>query len=132
MTFGPHTITVVQRGWDGSTRDRHNNPVISELGTFTLAGCFVQQQGADEDTEARESDVSRWVVFAPPPTAPDKVGHIDHIRIEAEAISVDPDPDQVGEAEPYATFSQVGEPDNLAHIDGTRHHLELILERVQL
>lgn len=132
MTFGPHTITVVQRGWDGTTRDRQNNPVISELGTFTIAGCFVQQQGADEDTEGRETDVSRWVVIGPPPSGGNRVGHIDHVRIEAATIAVDPDPDQAGEPSPYATFRQVGEPDNLAHITGTQHHLELILERVQL
>lgn len=127
MSFGPHTLTIVNRGWDGSTRDRQNNPVITELGTFQIAGAFVQQQGADEDLEARETDVSRWVAIAPAPTSPNKVGHIDHVRVAADTIHVDPDPGQT-----FATFRQVGEPDALDHIDGTFHHLELILERVKL
>jgi hypothetical protein len=127
LSFGPHTITILQRGWDGSTRDRQNNPVITQLGTFSIAGCFVQQQGADEDTEGRETDVSRWVAICPPPAGGASVGHIDHVRVTAADIHVDPDP-----GETFATFRQVGEPDALDHIDGSFHHLELVLERVQL
>lgn len=125
MSFGPHTVTIVPREWDGNARDRQNNPVITEGTPFAIAGCFVQQQSAAEDEDARETDVSRWVAICPPGSG--SVGHIDHVRVPAASVHVDPDPGQT-----YATFRQIGEPDALDHVDGTFHHLELILERVQL
>lgn len=125
MTFGPHTVTVVQRGWDGSTRDRQNNPVITETGTFQLTGCWLQQRQTLEDEEGRETTLTGWVLFAPPPPQP--IGHIDRFRIEAGSVNVDPDPGQT-----YATFEQEGHPDTLQHATGADHHLELILQRVEL
>lgn len=125
MSFGPLTVTVVRRGWDGSTRDRQNNPVVSELGTFDLEGCLLQQVAASEDLDARETATTQWVLFAPPP--PQAVGHIDQVRIDATAAKTTADPGQS-----YATFEQVGHPDHAGHIDGTTHHLELTLQRIQL
>lgn len=127
MSFGPHTVTVVNRGWDGTTRDRHNNPVVAQLGTFALTGCWLQQLRSDEHLEARESTVTLWTLFAPPLGAGEAIGHIDHFRIQADTVGVEPD-----EGKTYATFEQDGEPDRLGHIDGNPHHFELILRRVQL
>lgn len=127
MTFGPHTVTVVSRGWDGNTRDRHNNPVVSELETFELTGCFLQQRNTDETLDARESTETTWVLFAPPLPAGKTLGHIDHFRVDASTVPTTPDAGQT-----FATFEQDGHPDQLQHIDGTVHHLELILRRVQL
>lgn len=124
MSFGPHTITKVPRGWDGSTRDAENNPVITDGTPVPITGCFVQQMSAEEYLEARESGVSRWVVFVPPGNT---FGLIDHVRIAAAVAHTDPDP-----GESYATFRVAGDPDGLDHIDGSFHHFELILERVQL
>ena len=125
MSFGPHSVTVVRRGWNGTTRDRQNNPVISELGTFALTGCWLQQRVAAEDEEGRESAETQWVLFAPPP--PQAVGHIDHFRVTAATVDVEPDAGQT-----YATFEQDGHPDTLQHADGAVHHLELILKRSEL
>jgi hypothetical protein len=124
--FGPLTVTVVERGaGDPVQRDRHNNPVIAELGTFTIDGCNLQQRSGDEELDARDTTVTTWVLFAPPPSKP--INAIDRFRVDAAAAFVEPDPGQS-----YATFEVFGEPDVLAHIDGAAHHLELILTRVAL
>lgn len=121
--FGPLTVTIVHRG--AGARDVHNNPTIIETGTEVLTGCNLQQLRSEEYREARESSVTNWVLFAPAPTT--KIGLIDHFRIDATAAHVEPDTGQT-----YATFTQDGEPDVLDNLDGTTHHLELILRRVQL
>lgn len=125
MTFGPLTVTVVRRGWDGTTRDRHNNPVVSTLGTFTLEGCNLQQRASDERLDARDTTVTTWTLFAPPPSQ--TMGPEDQVRIPAAAAHVAADPGQT-----YATFDLDGHPDQLDHIDGVGHHLELTLRRARL
>lgn len=121
--FGPLTVTLVHRG-EGD-RDAHNNPTVVVTGTEALAGCNLQQMQSDEDLDARESSVTRWVLFAPAPAT--RVGLIDQFRVPAADANLEPD-----EGQNYATLEQDGEPDYLQHIDGTTHHLELILRRVQL
>jgi len=121
--FGPLSVTVVHRG--EGPRDAHNNPTIIETGTEELTGCNLQQMRSEEYREGRESSVTNWVLFAPAPAT--KIGLIDHFRVDAAAAHVEPD-----EGETYATFTQDGEPDVLDHIDGTTHHLELVLRRVSL
>jgi hypothetical protein len=126
VSFGPLTVTVVVRGeGDPVQRDRHNNPLIEELDTFELTGCNLQQRTSDEELDARDTTVTTWVLFAPPP--PQRIKAIDRFRIDATAAAIDPDAGQS-----YATFEVFGEPDVLAHIDGVTHHLELILSRVAL
>lgn len=127
MSFGASTVTVLTRGWDGSTKDRNNNPVISVLDTYQITGCFLQQRSSDEVLEARESSETSWVLFAPAPPAGKKIGLVDHFQVDAATENLDPDPGQI-----YATLEMDGEPDYLQHIDGTLHHLELILRRVKL
>lgn len=124
MSFGPHTVTILHRG-DAGNRDAHNNPIIETLSTEQLAGCFLQQRNADEQLDGRETAVTTWLLLCPAPAT--RVSHIDHYRIDAAVAHTDPDP-----GETFATFRQFGHPDYLDHIDGTIHHLELILERVQL
>lgn len=126
ITFGATTVTVVNRA-AGATRDRQNNPIIGTVGTFDLAGCFLQQQSADEMLDGRDSADTNWILFAPPLGAGQTVGRLDQVRVDATAANTDPDTGQT-----YATFDQVGHPDTLTHIDGVTHHLELILRRVQL
>lgn len=125
--FGALTVTVLNRGWDGSTKDRHNNPVVSVLDSYDLEGCNLQQQATDETLEARESTDTLWVLFAPPVPTGKNLGHIDRFQIDAAAAFVDPD-----DGETFATFELDGHPDQLGHIDGSAHHLELILRRVNL
>lgn len=127
MTLGALTVTVVRLGWDDSTRDRQNNPVVSELETFDLVGCFLQQLASDEDTPGRESAETRWVLFAPPLPAGKSMTRRDLVRVPAAAGHLTAD-----EGQSYATLAQDGEPDQPEHIDGTVHHLELILKRAQL
>lgn len=121
--FGPLTVTVVHR--TAGAVDADNNPTVVVGSTEDLEGCNLQQMQSEEYLDARESSVTRWVLFAPAPATP--VGLIDQFRIPAAAAHVNPDPGQT-----YATFEQDGEPDVLDHIDGVTHHLELILKRVQL
>lgn len=121
--FGPHSVTVVHRG--EGPRDIHNNPTVVELSTEVLTGCNLQQMQSDEELEARESSVTRWVLFAPAPAT--RIGLIDHFRIDAASVNLEPDAGQT-----YATLAQDGEPDYLHNLDGSTHHLELIVRRVQL
>lgn len=121
--FGPHSVTVVHRG--EGPRDAHNNPTVVELSTEVLNGCNLQQMQSDEELEARESAVTRWVLFAPAPAT--RIGVIDQFRIDAASVNLEPD-----EGQTYATLEQDGEPDYLHNFDGTTHHLELILRRVHL
>lgn len=126
MTFGPHTITVVTMGWDGSTRDRQNNPVKSELATFAITGCFIQQLDTDEVLRAQESQVTRWVGIIPDPS-PNAITAEDRIRVTATTIGVEADAGQS-----YATLELDGVPDYAYHVDGTLHHIEALLRRVTL
>ena len=124
MTFGALTVTLVRR--TSSTTDRHNNPVWVDGDTEDLEGCFLQQQTTDEVRDARDSTITTWILFAPAPTGP-AITARDRIRIAAPAAHVEPDP-----GETFATFEHDGNPDVLDHIDGTTHHLELILWRARL
>ena len=125
MTFGALSVTVLHVGWDGVTRDDHNNPVAGVLSTEVLAGCNLQQRSSDELLEERATTVTSWTLFAPPPAAP--LTARDQFRIDAAAAHVEPDA-----GETFATFDLVGVPDVLDHIDGVTHHLELWLERAAL
>lgn len=131
MSLGATTVTVLERGWDGSTRDRNNNPVISVLDDYTLEGCFLQQRNSDETLDAaRDTSETTWVLFVPAGAVPDgkKIGLVDRFQVNAATENLDPDND----SGTVATFEQDGEPDHLQHIDGSVHHLELILRRVRL
>lgn len=128
MNLGPLTVTVVRRGWDGETRDRHNNKVIANLDAFEVAGCNLQQRNTDETLDARDTVDTTWVLFTPPLPEGEQIGPLDRVLIPAAAAHV-LDPDYSGDT---ATFELIGNPDQLDHIDGSAHHLELILGRVKL
>lgn len=125
MTFGPLTVTVINI--DSGAEDRYGNPARAVTGTYTLEGCNLQQRTTDEELVDRATTVTEWLLFAPPPGAGEAIRARDQIRIDATAAHVAPDAGQT-----YATFELVGEPDYLDNIDGVTHHLELVLQRVQL
>ncbi len=129
MILGALTALVINRGWDGTTRDRQNNKVVANLDSFELTGCHLQQRNSDETLDARDSVDTTWVLFTPPLGEGQTIGPLDRIQIAADAAHIHGDssyPSTVG------TFELVGNPDQLDHIDGVVHHLELIIRRVKL
>lgn len=127
IPLGNLTATIINRGWDGATRDRQNNKVVSNLDAYEVEGCHLQQLTTDETTQARDSTDTLWVLFTPPLPAGRTIGPIDRVQIEAAAAHVEPD-----YSGGFATFEMEGHPDILHHIDGTVHHAELILRKVKL
>lgn len=125
MTFGHATATVHKIGPDGV--DRRNNPVQTILETFDLVGCRLDQVNSSEFLDGRESIVTRWVLFGPPPPAGKTIGPLDRITIPAVDARTDPDP-----GETFTTFQLDGQPDHLDHIDGQVHHLEVVLKLAAL
>lgn len=124
MILGPLTVTVVNRGWDGATRDRHNNPVVSDLGSFPLTGCHLQQRSSAEDTDSRDSVDTMWLLLAPPIEPPQTISPLDRVVVDAEQA-------HVPGSGPVA-FEIEGTPDLLDAGDGSVHHLELVLRAVKL
>jgi hypothetical protein len=123
--LGPLTVTVVNI--DGDTRDRYGNPTITITKTYDLTGCNLQQKTTDELIDGNATTVTEWLLFTPDPEA-EVIRARDLIRIDPAALAhVAPDA-----GETYATFDLMGEPDFLDNIDGTIHHLELLLHRSQL
>lgn len=123
--LGPLTVTVLNL--DGDTRDRYGNPTIALTNTYDLAGCNLQQKTTDELIAPGATTVTEWLLFTPDPEA-EVIRARDQIRIDPAALAhVAADAGQS-----YATFDIDGEPDFLDNIDGTIHHLELLLRRSQL
>jgi hypothetical protein len=128
MTFGTITATIVNI--DGGLADRYGNKAATVAGTYDLQGCNLQKRGASlasEEVIDAGTTITQWLLFAPPPAPPNVLRARDRVRVDAAAAHVAPDA-----GETYATFDVVGEPDFLDHINGVTHHLELLLERVQL
>ena len=123
--LGPLTVTVVNL--DGGTRDRYGNPAVTETKTYDLAGCNLQQKTTDELIDPDATTVTEWLLFTPDPEA-EVIRARDQIRIDPASLAhVAADA-----GETFATFDIDGEPDFLDNIDGTIHHLELLLRRSQL
>lgn len=127
IPIGALTVTIINRGWDGTTRDRHNNKVVANLDAFELEGCNLQQLTTDETFQARDSTDTLWVLFAPPLPTGRTIGPLDRVLIDAAAARVEADYSDTG-----ALFELEGHPDQLDHIDGTAHHNELVLRKVKL
>jgi hypothetical protein len=123
--LGPLTVTVVNL--EGDARDRYGNKAVVVAGTYDLVGCNLQQKTTDELIDGNATTVTEWLLFTPDPEA-EVIRARDQIRIDPAALAhVAPDA-----GKPYATFDLMGEPDFLDNIDGTIHHLELLLHRSQL
>jgi hypothetical protein len=123
--LGVLTVTVVPV--DADTDDRYGNPTALLGTTFELAGCNLQQKTTDELRGEAGTTLTEWILFTPDPD-PEAVRARDLIRIDPASLAhVAADENQT-----YATFDLEGEPDFLENIDGTVHHLELVLRRSQL
>ena len=123
--LGALTVTVVPV--DADTRDRYGNPTALLGTTFELTGCNLQQKTTEELRGEAGTTITEWLLFTPDPD-PEAIRARDVIRIDPASLAhVAADA-----GETYATFNLEGEPDFLENIDGTIHHLELLLRRSQL
>lgn len=114
LPIGGTTITIVKMAED--SRDDRNNPVLAATGDeYVIPGCRFDLQTSDELVAVGEDVVDTWLAILPNPTEIDEnatISAIDLLRVAGADYEID------------------GEPDYPDHIDGTHHHLEVVVKRV--